>query len=184
MALRILAESLLCGLPIFFLFLSLYQISSWKINMFRWGIVIFTFSEPFPAKISKHLTNRVIEYKGLTFNFVSQKLGLFQSKIGRLRINSPTMTSVFPLLGEIVLGEAGDAKIILRVPNSIILLFVCTVISVSSLIVLSKDIKADFLSTVIGICLISFPVVFLFYAEKLQLKNGIQLIKEYVIENV
>jgi hypothetical protein len=184
MALRILVESLLCGFPILFLFLSLYQFSSWKINMFRWGMAIFTFSEPFPVKIPKHLTNRTIEYKGLTFNFVSQRLGLFQSKIIRRRLNPPPISNVFPLKGEMIFGEAGDAKVILRIPYSVILLFICTVISVIGLTVLSKNIKADFLSTVIGTCLITLFVAFWSYAEKTQLENGIQIIKEYVFENM
>jgi hypothetical protein len=184
MTLRIFIEALLCGLPIFLLFLFFYQISNWKIDMFRWGMVIFTFSASFPANIPKHLTNRVIEYKGLNFYFVSQKLGLFQSKTVRRMLRNPFPSGLFPLMGEIILGEAGDAKVIMRIPNSVILLFICTIISAIGLTILSKDIKTDFSSIITGICLTTLLIVFLSYAEKTQLENRFQKIKEYVLKNV
>lgn len=184
MALRIFAESLLCGLPIFLLFLSLYQISSWKINMFRWGMIIFKSSMPFAHKIPKHLTNKIIEYDGLTFNFVSQKLGLFQSQIIGRRLNPPPISGMFPLMGEIILGETGDAKVILRIPNSVVLLFICSIISITGFTVLSKNITTDFLSIIIQACLITSALVFLVCVEKTQLEsNGVQKMKEYILKN-
>jgi hypothetical protein len=186
MTFRILTEALLCGLPIVFLFLSLYQISSWKINMFRWGIVIFTFSEPFPVKIPTHLTNRIIEYKGLTFKFVSRKLGLFQSKIiGRrliLRDEQPT-SGIFPLLGEITLYETGVAKVILRIPNSVIFLFIGIITALIGLKALSKDGGIDISSIIMGMFPFFIFIAFGLFVEKTQLEYGVQKIKEYILEN-
>jgi hypothetical protein len=184
--LRVLAEALLCGFPIVFVFLSLYQISSWKIGMFRWGIVVLEFSETFPTVIPEHLKNRIIEYKGVTFKFVSQKFGLFQSTIiGRRPVpNDYSRTpSGFPVLGEIILHESGFAKVILRIPHSIILLLLSVWIALFGFTALSKDIKIDLSGIFMETSMLFIFVVFLFLVEKAQLKYGVQKIKEYILEN-
>jgi len=132
---RILIEALLCGLPIALLFLSLHQITNWEINSFRWGIIILEFSEPFSNKIPEQLTNKIIEHKGITFKFISQKLGLFQAKIQRRSLESDHISGSggFPLLGEIILSKAGVAKIVLRIPFYIVFLYICALIAVFGL---------------------------------------------------
>ena len=185
--LRILAKALLCGLPIILFFISLSQISSWKIGLFRWGIVVTEFSESFPVKIPEHLTNKIIEHKGITFKFVSQKQGLFLATIIGRWTNHPSAAysstlGICPLLGEINLDKAGVAKVILRIPNSIILLALCILIALIGFTILSKDV-ADPSSIMMGILVITIFFAISFFMEKTQLSTGIQKIKEYILEN-
>ena len=183
---RVLIEALLCGLPIILFFISLSQISSWKLGLFRWGIVVTEFSESCPVKIPEHLTNKIIEHKGITFKFVSQKQGLFLATIiGRWTRHPSTYSSslsITPLLGEINLDKAGVAKITLRIPNSIILLALCILLALIGFTILSKDV-ADPSSTMMGILVITIFLAISIFMEKTQLSVGIQKIKEYILEN-
>ena len=114
--------------------------------------------------------------------FVSQKLGLFQSTVFNRRPASedyPLVSSIFPLLGEVVLDEAGIAKIITRIPNSIVLLIICSLITFFGFTFLSNGIKAEPAFAIGGILFI----IVSFFMERSGVHVRFQKIKEYILEN-
>src|SRR5690349_9018264 len=169
--LRILIEALLCAPPFIFLFLSLYQTSSWKIASFRWGVVVLKFSEPFPIKIPNSCIGEIIEYKGIIFKFVSQKLGLFQAKVMGRNI-SPShdslISGIFPIMGEIILDEAGNANMSLRIPYSTILMLICILIALFGFAAISRSISFDLSFMLTGILFIGSFTTLIFFMEKAQ----------------
>lgn len=186
---RILIELFLCCLPTIFIFLTLYQISNWKTNIFHWGLIVFESSDSFPSEIPEHLTNKVIEHEGIIFKFISQKNGLFQAKvIGRRprkdNDGPSSISGIFPLLGEIILDKSGVAKVILRIPYSSISLFVSTIISLLGFILLSQETNIDFFSILVSLFLFGGFAYVLFNIEKENLQSGHQRIKKYILKNM
>lgn len=174
--------SVLFGVSIFAFFIFyLKQIMSWTKSSFRWGMVVYKFQETFPFEPPKHLIDKTIELKGVTFKFVSQSAGLFQTTVRRGRRGFFSTL----LLGEIVLDKTGAAKITLRLPFTFVSLFISIWIALIGWITLDKSSNADLTSTLYplgaGFIVVVIFGIISFLIKKDDAHSGVRKIKEFIV---
>jgi hypothetical protein len=154
------------------LFYSLVEATTWTLLSFRRGIAVIDYFEPFMDKVPEEIVNRQIELDSISFLFVSQTNGLFRTQ--------PKMSNRrpgFSLLGELELKENGEARVIVRVPSSSVLILITIFIGFIILGVQepSSIYGIVFLGILTGVFLLLF-----FLIEKDSLLFGLKKIKKYL----
>jgi hypothetical protein len=169
----------------------LNQISMWTEKSFRWGLVVSRFYEAFPVELPKHFTNKTIEIWGVSFKFVSQDFILFRKtsretweswKLSRLRREQLPV-----LLGEIFIDKTGTAQIALRIPFSLIFLYISLLIVVTYGVTIINSVVNGFLlkpyQFIIILIIFSAFIMASLLTEIDRARSWINKFNEYIAEN-